>query len=86
VLLHYYSKYNLKATEVAKKICKVEGKGVISNCTTQNWFKIFNDGDTSLEDEPYSCCPVTVYSEALREAVRSNSARSRNAVEKCCIN
>jgi transposase len=76
VLLRHYWKQNLKATEAVKKICEVEGEDVISNRTAQNWFKRFNDGDTSLEDEPRSGSPVTVDSEALREAVGANSATS----------
>jgi hypothetical protein len=66
----------LKAIEAAKKICEMEDEGVISNRTPQNWFKRFNDGDTSLEDEPRSGCLVTVDSEALREAVGANPATS----------
>jgi transposase len=76
VLLHYSWKQNLKATEAAKKIWEVEGEGVISNCTAQNWFKRFNYGDTSLKYEPRCGRPVTVDSEALREAVRANPATS----------
>jgi histone-lysine N-methyltransferase SETMAR len=57
---------------VAKKICEVEGEGVISNRRAKNWFKRFNDGDTSLEDEPRSGSPVTADSETLREAVGAN--------------
>jgi transposase len=78
VLLHYYWKQNFKAIEAAKKICEVEGEGVISNRTAQNWFERFNDGDTSLEDEPRSGRPVNVNSEALREAVGANPATSTN--------
>jgi histone-lysine N-methyltransferase SETMAR len=76
VLLCYYWKQNLKATEAVKKIYEVEDEDVISNRTAQNWFKRFNDGDTSLEDEPRSGRPVIVDSEALREAVGANSATS----------
>jgi hypothetical protein len=54
----------------------VEGEGVISNRTAQNWFKRFNEGDTSLKDEPCSGRPVTVDSKALHEAVGANPATS----------
>jgi hypothetical protein len=43
MLLRYYWKHNLKATEALKKICEVGGEGVISNRTAQNWFKKIND-------------------------------------------
>jgi transposase len=76
VLLHHYWKQNLKATETAKKICEVEGNGVISNRTAQNWFKRFNDRDTSLEYEPWFGRPVTVNFEALHEVLRANLATS----------
>jgi transposase len=76
VLLRYYWKQNLKAIEAAKRICEVEGEGVSSNGTAQNWFKRFNDGDTNLEDEPRSGRPITVDSEALHEAVGANPATS----------
>jgi transposase len=76
VLLRHYWKQKLKATEAAKKIHEAEGEGVISNLIAQNWFKRFNDGDTSLEDEPRSGSPVTVNSEFLREAVGANPTTS----------
>jgi transposase len=76
VLLRYYWKHNFKTREVAKKIREVEGEGIISNRTTLNWFKRFNDGDTSLEVEPRSGRPVTVDSKALHEVVGANPAAS----------
>jgi transposase len=79
-LLRHYWKQNSKATEAAKKICEMEGEGVISNCTAQNWFRRFSDGDTSLEDEPRSGSPVTVDSEALREAVGANPANQQSPI------
>jgi transposase len=76
VLLLHYWKQNLKATEATQKICQVEGEGVLSVHTTRKWFKKFNDGDTSLEDEPRSGRPVTVDSGALLERVEANPATS----------
>jgi hypothetical protein len=52
------------------------GRRCHPNRTAQNWFKRFNDGDTSLEDEPRFGSSVTVDSEALREAVGANPATS----------
>jgi len=37
--LHHYRKQGFKAAEVAKKICKVEEKDVVSISTEQKWFK-----------------------------------------------
>jgi transposase len=80
VLLCHYWKQNLKTTEAAKKICEVEGEDVISNHTAQNWLKTFIDGDTSLEDEPRSGSPVTLDSEALREAAGTNPANQHSPI------
>jgi len=35
ILLRYYQKQEFKAVEAEKKICEVEGKDVISICTSQ---------------------------------------------------
>lgn len=75
LLLHYW-KQNFKATDAAQKICEVEGEGSISIRAAQKWFKKFNEGDTSLDDQPRSGRPVSTDSEALRELVEANPATS----------
>jgi hypothetical protein len=53
VLLRHYWKQNYKAVAAAKKICDVEGKGAVNECTAQWWFEQFASGDLSLEDEQH---------------------------------
>ena len=46
-ILRHYWRQGISAT---KKICKIEGPGIVSKTTAEEWFKRFNEGDTSLED------------------------------------
>ena len=79
VLLRHYWKqdYNYKAAAAAKKICEVEGAGVVSKRAAQDWFKrfSFNEGRTNLKDNARSGSgrPMQVDSDALREAVTVNT-------------
>ena len=54
VLLRHYWKQGYKATAAAKKICEVEGDGVVSTRTARNWFKRFREGRASLNDNKRS--------------------------------
>lgn len=76
VLLRHYWKQDYKAGAAARKICEVEGQGVVSTRTARNWFKRFNDGRTSLKDYARSGRPVEVDSDALRQAVEANPGAS----------
>ncbi len=76
VLLRHYWKLRYKATAAARKICEVEGEGVVSTRTAQNWFKRFDEGRTSLEDNARSGRPTEIDSDALREAVEANTGVS----------
>ena len=76
ILLRHYWKQQFKAAEAAKKICKVEGEDVLSIRTAQKWFKKFNEGHTDLRDDPRSGRPITVNTEAIREAVEAKSSTS----------
>ena len=42
VLIKHYWKQNHKAVEVARRICEVEGEGVVSEHVAQGWFQCFN--------------------------------------------
>ena len=76
VLLRHYWKQGYKAAAAAKKICEVEGDGVVSTRTAQNWFERFKEGLTSLDDSARSGRPVEVDSDALREPVNANPGTS----------
>ena len=70
VLLRHYWKKGLSTRAAAEEICAVEGEGVVKKTTAAEWFKRFNEGDTSLQDKPRSGRPSTV-DEALLEAVKT---------------
>ncbi len=76
VLLRHYWRQHFKAVDATKKICKVEGEGIVSVRTAQKWFKRFNEGYTNLKDEPRSGRPTIVDSEALLNAVEANPSTS----------
>ena len=63
-----------------KKICQVEGKGTVAVPIAHYWFKKFNEGDMSLEDNEISDRPSVVTSGAMLKAIETNpstSTRSR---------
>lgn len=76
VLLRHYWKKGLSTRAAAEEICAVEGEGVVNKTTAAEWFKRFNEGDTSLQDKPRSGRPSTVDNEALLEAVKNQPATS----------
>ena len=74
VLLKFFWKKGLSARAAAREICSEEGEGSVSNPTASAWFKKFNTGDTSIEDQPRSGRPPTLDSEVLRQSVEANPA------------
>ena len=54
VLLRFFWKKRLTATDGTREICEVEGKDVVSEMTARRWFERFNHGDTSLVNKPSS--------------------------------
>ena len=74
VLLKFFWKKGLSARAAAREICSVEGS--VSNPTASAWFKKFNTGDTSIEDQPRSGRPPTLDSKVLRQSVEANPATS----------
>lgn len=76
VLLLHYWRQGFKATDAVRKICEVEGEGIVEIRAAQKWFKKFNEGDMSLENNPIPGGPITVDSEALLHAVEANPSTS----------
>ena len=54
VLVRYCSKRRPSTRDAAKEICDAEGEGTIHYTTVSRWYKRFNSGDLSLEDQPHS--------------------------------
>ena len=52
VILRYHFNLDLKVTEDACRIWKLEGKKTKSSCSTQNWFDNFLGGSLLLEVNP----------------------------------
>lgn len=75
-ILRHYWKQGFKASKAAKKICEIEGKDTISIRTAQVWYKKFNEGHTSLENQPRSGRPLSLDPEVLREAVEESPTTS----------
>ena len=73
--MRHYWKQEFQADEASKKICEVE-EDVVSIRTAQKWFKKFNEGHTYLRDDPRSGRPITMNTEAIRDAVEANSSTS----------
>lgn len=71
VLLKHYWKKGLSPAAATREICAIEGEGFVSETTARKWFNRFNDGDTSLQDQPRSGRPSMVDSEIVRQAVEA---------------
>jgi len=76
VILRFMWKKKLSAAAAAREICQVEGQGTVSPRTARKWFKRFNEGRTSIEDDARSGRPKAVDSDALRQAVEANPGTS----------
>ena len=50
VLLKHYWKQDYKATAAARRICEVEGEGIVSEHVTQRWFQRFNTREDNTKD------------------------------------
>lgn len=71
-----YQKQGFNASTAARSIYPGEGEHVVSKRTAQRWFEKFDSGGTDIGDKPRPGCPVTVDSEAIREAVEIELALS----------
>ena len=76
VLLRHYWKKGLTAAAATREICNVEGKDVFKENTAQWWFRRFNQGDTSLEDQERSGRPSVVNKEEFRALMEQQPCAS----------
>jgi [histone H3]-lysine36 N-dimethyltransferase SETMAR len=76
VLLKFFWKKGLSSRAAVKEISQVEGEGFVSKSSAARWFKKFNEGDISLEDQERPGRPPTLDSKVLREAVERNPSTS----------
>lgn len=75
-VIRFLWKKGLGPKATTDEICAVEGDGIVSLKTVKNWFKRFNDGNMSLDDQPRSGRPTMVDSDVVRQAVEANPCTS----------
>ena len=68
-ILLYLWKERAQWKDKAKEMNDEEGPGTVNERVTQNWFRRFKKGDTSLEDKPRSGRYPIVEDVALLEMV-----------------
>jgi transposase len=76
VLIRYCWKRRLSTRDAAKEICDAEGEGTVHYTTVSRWYKRFDSGDLSLEDQPRSGRPSTLDNEDLRTALEDEPSSS----------
>ena len=54
VVIRFHWKKGLGPKATTDEICAVKEDGFVSLKTVKNWFKRFNEGNTSLDDQPWS--------------------------------
>ena len=69
-ILRHYWRQGISARATTKKICEIEGPGIVSKTTAAEWFKRFNEGDTSLEDKSRSGRPSVPVNETLLQSIQ----------------
>ena len=72
VLPKDYWKQNYKATAAVRRISKVEGEGVSSECVVQRWFQRFNTREGNTKDLPCSGGPILWDIENIRRVLEEN--------------
>lgn len=76
VLLKHYWKQDYKAAAAARKICEVEGEGVVSERVAQRWFQRFNNGEENTKDLPRSGRPKVWNIEDTSRALEEDPQKS----------
>ena len=81
-IIFYEHQLGTSSRETAKKINGVFGEDTVTDRTVRNWFKRFNDGDTSLEDQPHHGRPSSFDEDALRRELEVHPDSSTRDLEK----
>lgn len=76
VLICYCWKRRLSTRDAAKEICDTEGEGTVHYTTVCRWYKRFDSGDLSLEDQPRSGRPSTLDKEGPQAALEDEPSSS----------
>lgn len=72
VLLLYHFKIGQNPTKAYYQICKAFGKNTVNRQTCYNWFKKFEAGDFSVQDEPHPGRDATIDDEILLQLIEDN--------------
>ncbi|CAF1237776.1 unnamed protein product [Didymodactylos carnosus] len=76
VSIRYCWKARLSTRDAAKEICDAEGARTVHYTTVSRWYKRFDFGDLSLEDQPRSGRPSMLDNEGLRAALEDEPSSS----------
>ena len=85
VLIRHCWKRQLSTRDAAKEICDAEGEGTVHYTTVSWWYKRFDSGDLSVEDQPRSGRPSTLDNEDLRAAVNWRQFLESHSIRLCSI-
>ena len=78
VLLKHYLEQDYKASAAARKICEVEGDGVVNERIAQRWFQRFNTGEENTKDWPLFGPPKLMDIQNIRRSLEENSQKKKN--------
>ncbi|CAF4468234.1 unnamed protein product, partial [Didymodactylos carnosus] len=76
VSIRYCWKGRLSTRDAAKEICDAEGERTVHYTTVSRWYKRFDFGDLSLEDQPRSGRPSMLDNDGLRAALEDEPSSS----------
>lgn len=82
ILIRYCYKRKLSTRAAVKEICDTEGEGTVSQSKVSRWYRRFNSGDLTLDDQPRSGRPLTIDTEALVAALKVESSASSRDLAK----
>ena len=77
VLLKHYLEQHYRASAAARKICEVEGDGVVNERIAQRWFQRFNTGEENTKDLPHP-------GRSKSWDIESSGRKSTKKVLVCC--
>uniref|UniRef100_A0A7E4V7Y4 HTH_48 domain-containing protein n=1 Tax=Panagrellus redivivus TaxID=6233 RepID=A0A7E4V7Y4_PANRE len=81
-LMYYEYSLGTSAPEAARKINSVYGEGTVTDRTVRNWYHRFENGDTSLQEQPKSGRPSKFDENALKEALEANPTATTRELAK----